>query len=337
MARIRTIKPDFWSDEKVSPLDAWPELLFIGLWNFADDMGRMAYSAQRLANQIFPGKGIGSRRIDAWVQALAEAELIRLYTVEGHGYIWIPGFSRHQRIDKPGHSIFPPHPKDLRGCSCVHCRINGKELKDNRFSRSVPAGTHRISESVNRGFDESENDGISDSLAEVGSRKESLHGESREDLYKHMGESESAEGANPRTDELSGENRRARRAALEEIAQRILSLLKVASNSNILDTITRSIEIRARSRECSIEAAGQEIAARAAWIAGEAAPEDWLAWFYDARYAYVAQGDKALTDRRIEARPVCGGSRCSEGWETVRVGDRQVSRRCPDCVKLWQE
>ena len=38
--RIRTIKPDFWTDAKVSKLTYLARLLFIGLWNVADDEGR---------------------------------------------------------------------------------------------------------------------------------------------------------------------------------------------------------------------------------------------------------------------------------------------------------
>ena len=44
MARIRTIKPEFWSDEKVGGLPLACRLLFIGLWNFADDYGVIASS-----------------------------------------------------------------------------------------------------------------------------------------------------------------------------------------------------------------------------------------------------------------------------------------------------
>ena len=40
MARIRTVKPDIWTDEKFVELSPLARLLFIGLWNFADDEGR---------------------------------------------------------------------------------------------------------------------------------------------------------------------------------------------------------------------------------------------------------------------------------------------------------
>ncbi|KKK60207.1 hypothetical protein LCGC14_3026700, partial [marine sediment metagenome] len=39
MARIRTVKPDFWTSEDVAAVSRNARLLFIGLLNFADDVG----------------------------------------------------------------------------------------------------------------------------------------------------------------------------------------------------------------------------------------------------------------------------------------------------------
>ena len=39
MARIRTIKPEFWIDDVIVELPFETRLLFIGIWNFADDAG----------------------------------------------------------------------------------------------------------------------------------------------------------------------------------------------------------------------------------------------------------------------------------------------------------
>jgi len=39
MARIRTIKPEFWVSEQVGECSPNARLLFIGMWNFCDDRG----------------------------------------------------------------------------------------------------------------------------------------------------------------------------------------------------------------------------------------------------------------------------------------------------------
>ena len=39
MARIRTIKPEFWLSEQVARCSREARLTFVGMWNFADDRG----------------------------------------------------------------------------------------------------------------------------------------------------------------------------------------------------------------------------------------------------------------------------------------------------------
>jgi len=39
MARIRTIKPEFWTDGDMFKLSRDARLFYIGLWNFCDDNG----------------------------------------------------------------------------------------------------------------------------------------------------------------------------------------------------------------------------------------------------------------------------------------------------------
>jgi hypothetical protein len=58
MARIRSIKPEFWTDEKLTECSLSARLFFIGTWNFADDKGNLQASAKRLKMQIFPADNI---------------------------------------------------------------------------------------------------------------------------------------------------------------------------------------------------------------------------------------------------------------------------------------
>ena len=39
MARKRMIDPKFWTDDKIIEMEPICRLLFIGIWNFADDKG----------------------------------------------------------------------------------------------------------------------------------------------------------------------------------------------------------------------------------------------------------------------------------------------------------
>ena len=107
MARIRTVKPEFWTDEKVVTLSPMARLAFIGLWNFCDDEGRAVCSPSRLKMQIFPADPADFRQLLA---ELSGVGLVQIYVVDGVEYLSLPGFSKHQKIDKRAKSKLPDPP-----------------------------------------------------------------------------------------------------------------------------------------------------------------------------------------------------------------------------------
>ncbi|TCK37997.1 hypothetical protein B0G84_3299 [Paraburkholderia sp. BL8N3] len=104
MARIRTIKPDFWSDEKIVELEPLARLFFIGSWNFADDRGNLPYSCAKLKMQILPADLADVALI---VGSLIAQGLLTEYSVKGHRYLHINGFAKHQRINRPSSPDYP--------------------------------------------------------------------------------------------------------------------------------------------------------------------------------------------------------------------------------------
>lgn len=105
MARIRTIKPDFWTDEKIVELSFGARLLFIGCWNFADDNGNLQRSAKKLKMQIFPADSLDC---DKLIQELLTHGLLSEYSVsDGEIFLHIHGFKKHQVINRPSKSAIP--------------------------------------------------------------------------------------------------------------------------------------------------------------------------------------------------------------------------------------
>lgn len=110
MARIRSIKPEFWSSEQVMSCSRDARLVFIGLWNFADDAGRCPNSAKTIKAQILPGDDdVASENIRRWIDELASKRLVQIYEVDGRSLLQITGWN-HQKIDKPRPSKYPPSP-----------------------------------------------------------------------------------------------------------------------------------------------------------------------------------------------------------------------------------
>lgn len=109
MARIRTIKPDFWTDEKLSECSLSARLVFIGLWSFSDDDGRMEYQPARIRMQLFPCGSVTSAKLTEYLGELIERSLIRVYAVDSKQFLDIPNFAKHQKINRPTPSRLPPY------------------------------------------------------------------------------------------------------------------------------------------------------------------------------------------------------------------------------------
>lgn len=98
MARIRTIKPDFWTDDVIAGLEPVAMLLFIGMWNFADDDGYLKDSVGQLRRQIFPDRGIDIA--GAFEQLVDTGRVVRMDSDQGP-ILSIPHFTEHQKISHP--------------------------------------------------------------------------------------------------------------------------------------------------------------------------------------------------------------------------------------------
>jgi hypothetical protein len=102
MARIRTIKPDFFTSEQVAECSPNARLLFVGMWCFCDDHGVHPASPARLKMEVFPGDAFTKADVAGMVDELVEHGLLAEYEVNGELF-WIVTGWKHQKIDKPSH------------------------------------------------------------------------------------------------------------------------------------------------------------------------------------------------------------------------------------------
>ncbi len=110
MARIRTIKPEFWTDETVVQLPYEARLFFIGLWNYADDSGILPNSPDRLKMQLFPADS--KIDVESTIGLLEASGLISYAQGEaGEELLMVNNFNKHQKISHPTESKFTPTKK----------------------------------------------------------------------------------------------------------------------------------------------------------------------------------------------------------------------------------
>ena len=120
MARIRTLKPEIPGSAALALCSRDARLLFVWLITDADDVGRVAASAKRLAGSLYPhDEDVSGADVNRWLTELCDAGLVRSYWVSGARYIELVGWGEHQRINKPTPSRLPgpekadPPPREL--------------------------------------------------------------------------------------------------------------------------------------------------------------------------------------------------------------------------------
>ncbi len=126
MARIRTIKPEFWTDGSMIRLPIEVRLFYIGLWNFACDRGHVEDDPLGLKLKILPADAVDS---DSLVEQLVLAGRLERVEVSGKSYLAIPSFADHQRVDTRWKS------------RCLMCaQLNSNELTETHASLSETRG-----------------------------------------------------------------------------------------------------------------------------------------------------------------------------------------------------
>lgn len=110
MARIRTIKPEFWTSEQIMECSPMARLLFIGLWNFCDDRGVHPVAYKTLKAEVFPADDILSSDVERMVSELVSIGLLVVFEAEGRKWWYVTGW-RHQLINRPSKSRYPEPPR----------------------------------------------------------------------------------------------------------------------------------------------------------------------------------------------------------------------------------
>lgn len=104
--RIRTIKPEFWGDEKLAPMDPLTRLVFLGLISMADDAGRLLDSVKLIDGVLFAHTDDSSR--EPLANLARAGRITRGMTASGQRVIQINGW-RHQKVDHPNlKAALPP-------------------------------------------------------------------------------------------------------------------------------------------------------------------------------------------------------------------------------------
>lgn len=116
VARIRTIKPEFWDSPSVARASPWARLLFIAMWNWADDYGRGTANLKELEGFAFPlddrftDRSGNTVQFRALVAEVADCFGVMFYEVDSRPYFAIPTWDTHQRNERRAKQSKHPGP-----------------------------------------------------------------------------------------------------------------------------------------------------------------------------------------------------------------------------------
>ncbi len=149
MARIRTIKPEFFSSSDIVSLTPLARLFYVSMWCEADREGRLNWNTKTFKIRYFAADDCD---IDSIANEVIDAGLIDIYEVDGKQYAEIPCFKNHQVINnRESESTIPARVKDASPRVQGEGRKEGKEGKgkeDAKKRETLIPEDFSISESV---------------------------------------------------------------------------------------------------------------------------------------------------------------------------------------------
>lgn len=150
MARIRTLKPEFWTDEKVALLPALTRLVFLGLISQADDAGRLVDNVKLLDGLLFPYTD------DTCAEALDDLarteRIIRYRSSSGQPLIQVANWEKHQKVDKPSRYVLPAQEdsESSRDSRESVARVSRPDLRPTTPERGTAIPEKRIDQTTGR-------------------------------------------------------------------------------------------------------------------------------------------------------------------------------------------
>lgn len=130
MARIRTIKPEFFTSEDIVSLMPLARLFYVALWCEADREGRFEWKPKTFKLRYLPGDDCD---VSSLAEELFEAGLVETYEHNGKTFAQIPSFTRHQVINnRESESVIPSKADDACTTREPRVKAEGKEGREGK-------------------------------------------------------------------------------------------------------------------------------------------------------------------------------------------------------------
>jgi len=168
MARIRTTKPELWTDPDFTDVSFPARCLYIAAKNFASDFGVLPDKPKQLKLQCLPADDID---IEPLIEELVGELWERRCAPDGSKVLVIRGFNRHERVDKPNPGRW--------GNPSTWDPDSGNVPEDSRIVANPPVS----SPAEGKGMD---GKGKESSSSEIKSKSEAVDNSTDDDSYQQV-------------------------------------------------------------------------------------------------------------------------------------------------------
>jgi hypothetical protein len=150
---MRSIKPEMWDDVSLSKVSRDARLLYISMWNFADEEARMHGDARWIKGHCLPyDDDLNLKAIERLIEELTAAGKVVRYTFEGASYVYLPKLAKHQRLEPtkvPSRLPAPPLTcDDSSSESCADLSAPRADSSEQICAKHVAGGMEHVAGSM---------------------------------------------------------------------------------------------------------------------------------------------------------------------------------------------
>jgi hypothetical protein len=106
----RIVRDELLTSERYWSVSIEAQRLFVHLLLAVDDMGRFSGKNFTIRSACFPGQSVQPEKVEKMLTELHDEDLVRLYSVGGERFVFIPRFGQRLRYKN---SKFPAPPKEI--------------------------------------------------------------------------------------------------------------------------------------------------------------------------------------------------------------------------------
>ena len=140
MARMRTLKPEYWGDLKMARVSRDARLLYMALWNQADEWARCHGDIRWVKGHCLPyDDDLNLADVDRLLNELASIDRIQRYAVDGETFLYLPKLAKHQRLEPDKTPSRLPPPPDAEKIPEQSEKISDSVTNRSRESSTQPS------------------------------------------------------------------------------------------------------------------------------------------------------------------------------------------------------